>query len=213
MIRRSTLAILVIFILLLAGTLVWQNQKKNAPPTPTPTSSQQTLFDPASKVVLLHLAGPNGEIVEVQRNNNGAWQLNWPKAEQTDSAAVDTAVNQLLSLQVLSTLDQMSPASFDATGVSKPGYVITLKLDNGQQVILSIGMFTQNDNGRYVLSSDRKLYVVDRNGLDQVLALLVHPPVMVTTTPAVTPSLEAAPASGTATPVSVTVEPVATPTP
>jgi hypothetical protein len=202
MIRRSTLSILVVFILLLAGTWFWQRQQRKTAEsiTPTPTQ-QQTLLSPDAKINLLHISDRQSQqMVEIQRNAQGEWQLNWPESKQTDAAAVDTAVTQLVSLQVLATLDQTS--SYTATGLVSPTYTILVKLDSGKQMVYSVGVFTPTGTGRYVLSSDGKLYVVDKNGLDQVLSILVHPPIPPTPIPTVPATSETSPMGGTPAPAS-----------
>ena len=181
MVRRSTLIIVVVFALLLAGTLFWQRSKQGASTDATPTVGEEYLLDLDANVTGMRISNADGKVVELARDDQSQWQLTWPKGEQTDVAAAESAFGQLMSLRIVTTLGQVPDA--EATGLATPAYKILLVLDNGQQVMINVGKQTPTGSGYYVLSSDRKLHVVDQFGLDSVLQLVDSPPVLATPTP------------------------------
>ncbi len=197
MIRRSTAIILALFVLLLAGTLIWQRQQKQVSEKTTPTPSQQSLLNLDGKITSLQISDSQGKMVDLQLNDKGEWQLKSPEAKQTDVNAADNAISQLLSLQVLSTLEQTSS---EATGLVTPTYTILLKLDNGKQSIINVGKPTPTGSGYYVLTSDKKLSVVEKSGLDMVLGLVDNPPIVATPTPEATVTPQVTPASSPTVP-------------
>jgi hypothetical protein len=197
MIRRSTWVVLVIFAALVAVLVFWQRSKENSPEEPTPTPEQPSLLDLNTDITYLRLEKVGGAMVEMELGEDGLWKLTWPLAEKTDVGAVQSAVTQLLSLRILTTLDTIP--GLDTIGLASPTYRILIGLDDGSQVIINVGDSTPTGSGYYVLVSGRPLYVINKSGLDSVLKLIDTPPIepTPTTNPETTPTIE-----GESTPVS-----------
>jgi hypothetical protein len=121
-------------------------------------------------------------VVELGRDAQGVWALLYPKAEATDVGAVESAVSQLLSLSVLSDLDEAP--SLEAAGLEKPAYRLLIKLDDGSQELMSVGKLTPTGSGYYVLAGNRGLFLVSKYSLEPFLNLVENPPIQPTPTPA-----------------------------
>ena len=190
MIRRSTWVVLVIFAALVAVLVFWQRSKENAPAEPTSTPAQASLFDLNADITYLRLEKVGGAVVEMERGEDGIWQLTWPLAEKTDVGAVQNAVTQLLSLRILTTLNTIP--GLDTIGLASPAYRILIGLDDGSQVTINVGDSTPTGSGYYVVVSGRPLYVVNKSGLDSVLKLIDSPPIEPTPTlaPETMPTIE-----------------------
>jgi len=188
MIRRTTWVVLVIFAALVAVLVFWQRSKENAPAEPTSTPSQASLFDLNANITYLRLEKVGGAVVEMVRGEDGIWQLTWPEAKKTDVGAVQTAVTQILSLQILTTLN--TNPGLDTLGLASPAYRILIGLEDGSQVVINVGNSSPTGSGYYVVVSGRPLYVISKSGLDSVLKLIESPPIELTPTPEATPGIE-----------------------
>jgi hypothetical protein len=82
-------------------------------------------------------------------------------------------------------------------------YQIVFYLDDGRQILLNIGKETPTGSGYYVLTSDRKLLIVSKFSLDNLIGYLKKPPLLATVTPtpsSSTPAVETSQPSATASP-------------
>lgn len=187
MIRKSTWIVLALFAISLIGVFLWQRSKDRKESTaPTPVASPATyLFEFPGNIVALRVEHANDKSVEYRRDDQNQWILVWPEGIEIDSAAAETTIAQLVSIQVASTLDE-SPG-LQATGLEPPAYRILITLDNSDQVVVNIGDSTPTGNGYYVLTDDRRIYVVSKYSLEPILKLVDEPPLIPTPTPGALP--------------------------
>jgi len=183
MIRRSTLVLVVIFAALAVGAIFWQRSqdKKGPAANATATPGSQLLFHFDGNISGLRLERTSGGMLELTRDEQGAWKLVDPKADETDIAAVESAVSQLISTPVISTLEQ--GPSMEAAGLTTPAYRLLINLDDGSQVVVNIGNVTPIGNGYYVLVSQQGMSIASKFSLDPILKLLDNPPIKLTDTP------------------------------
>ena len=182
MIRRSTLVLLVVFAALVAGAIFWQrSQDKKSPSEATATPGSQLLFDFKGNITGLRLERTSGGMLELGRDAQGTWTLIYPKAEATDISAVQGAVSQLISMSVLSTLEE--GPTMEAAGLATPAYRLLISLDDGSQVVMNVGNVTPTGAGYYVLVSQQGMSIVSKYSLEPFLKLLDNPPVMLPATP------------------------------
>jgi hypothetical protein len=94
MIRRQTWIILGFFVVLLAGTLFWQqtklkNASKETPAVETPVQ-EENLFDPAGAPIsyIKIQRVEDGTTLEMQKQQ-GVWILLQPKVEAADSPQIE----------------------------------------------------------------------------------------------------------------------------
>lgn len=185
MIRRNTWIVLIFFVILLAGTLYWQRTKQQSEPTVTPTAAlgNERLFNLGSASVSgLFIRDEQGKSVSYERSETGTWSMTAPVLQEIESFKLQTALTDLLSARILSTLGE--DASLFNLGLQPEKYRLLLSLDNGKQMTINIGNPTSIDSGYYVLTSDTdSVYVVSKTNLDTVMDLLVNPPYLPTPTP------------------------------
>ncbi len=181
MVRRTTWIVLVLFIGLLAFSLFWQNRNKGNQGKVTPSPVVQSLLDIKSdEIANLRIEDDQGGAVEIKRVEGNGWILVVPKSELTDSNAIDGMVNQFVSLHVISTIDPAPPDG--ATGLKNPQYQIHLRIKDGRQMIVNVGVQTATGSGYYVKVDDGFVKIVDKIGLEAVTKLINQPPVLLSFT-------------------------------
>jgi hypothetical protein len=176
MIRRNTAIVFGLFILLLAGTLIWQKTKTSS------ESTESTATTPAD--LLLHLDEASLKAISIQdaknqrvslkRSEDNKWVIIFPQAEATDEAAVENAVSQLLNVQITSR-PQTIP-DLDTVGLDPAAYTILIETNDGEQLLINVGNLTPTEGGYYVLTQDRIIYVASKFGLDGLINFLENPP-------------------------------------
>jgi hypothetical protein len=195
MIRRSTWILLVVFIVLVAGTYYWQRNKsekeaQQAQITPT-VQVMQSLFDLTDKIVdQIAFVGPEGSTLILQLDTaTQAWSVMDVPAEEADQTLIQTGAEQLFALNVATTFS--APPPLEQLGLDLPAYRIMLHTEDGSNIVLRVGDMTPTGSGYYVQVDSQPPVVVTKSGLDTVLNLLKNPPLLPTPTPeATSPSFE-----------------------
>ena len=176
MLKRSTLILLGIFILLLLAFIFWQRYHKEEQAEITPTMEQELLISQEMNVSDLRIEGVGGKVVEVARDDEGLWKLSIPEGFETDATSVESAIAQLYNLQVLSEFDQ--GLDLGGAGLLVPVYRITIVSKNGEEVVLDIGKVTATGSGYYVRKGGKEILVVSKYSLDSLLNLVENPPII-----------------------------------
>jgi hypothetical protein len=199
MIRRSTLVILVIFAGLAALAFFLQRSNDSKEAQSTSTETAPFLFKFNSEISGFRLEQVGVGTVELTKDPNTGWMLIWPKAEGTNTGAVESAISQLLSLRIASTLED--GPSLEEAGLVNPSYRLLIKLEDGEQVVMSVGDETPTGSGYYVQVSNRGLFVVNKYSLDPFLKLVQDPPIKLTETPTMESSATASENEPASTPI------------
>ena len=208
MIRRNTAIVFGLFILLLAGTLIWQKTKTSSDGADAPTATPEDLLlhlDEAS-VKAISVQDANNQRVSLRRSEDNKWVIIYPQAEATDEAAVISAVSQLLNVRITSR-PQTIP-DLETVGLDPAAYTILVETNDGEQILINVGNLTPTEGGYYVLTQDRIIYVASKFGLDGLINFLENPPILVTPTPSPTETSEPTAVPGEISPA---VEVTATP--
>jgi hypothetical protein len=195
MVKRQTWVLLAVFVVLIGLAFFWtrfQNDRKKSNPTPTPTPQQHIFTMDSAAVASLKITdNVSGKSVMVARDVSGQWKLVDPQAEFTDVASVESAVTQLASLQVTSSLPTNS--NLAEYGLDQPAYTITVNVNDGGQLLAQVGSATATNSGYYVLVPGGVPQIVAKYGLDAVLKLLSKPPIATpTSAPTETGAIEPA---------------------
>ena len=191
MIRRQTWVILGLFVVLLAGTLFWQQTKlKNTPEETTTVTTpvqEEDLFDPTGAAIsyVKIQRVEDGVTLEMQKQPEG-WVLLIPQAWATDSPTIDSAVSSLLSARIVA--KPSGATDLVVLGLEPPAYRMQVGLENGQKITINVGKAAGAGTGYYVLTDARVVYIVNKFSLDSLIGMLDLPPVMPTPTPE--PTLE-----------------------
>lgn len=207
MIRRNTWIFLAVFVILIG--VAWYLQRNGggteveATATPQPALLEGV---EASQIQELKVQDPQGQTIVLEQPSAGEWNLVEPQAEATDVTKVQSAVDQLLMVDII---DQIAtPPPPEATGLDQPADTITLQLQGGRQIEIKVGSSTPIENGYYVQIDQGQVYVVRQFGIDGVVGFLDEPPIQPTATPTSSPTETAEPASGvTPPPGEATVQP------
>jgi hypothetical protein len=181
MIRRSTLVILLILAVLLAVAFYLQRSNGAQDATATPAETSENLFTFDTEISAMRLEHVDQRVVEIGRNTDGTWKLIYPPAEATDIGAVQAAVSQLMSVPIVSKLE--NAPGLEETGLNSPAYRVLIRLEDGAQELLSVGNETPTGSGYYVLVSNRGMFIVNKYSLDPFLELVNTPPIQPTSTP------------------------------
>lgn len=189
MVRRSTWMVLGIFVILVLGVLIWQHYGKtgeSVEPTPTVKVTSLVLDLGVRNIARFTITGVNGESISFERDSNNVWVVFGQPAELADSTQIETVVSSLIFLTVNTTLTPQP--SLDSMGLDNPSYIITLFLDDGEQIALYVGNLTPTGTGYYTRVDDDPAVVVGKIDMDAVVNMLKIPPLAATYTPTVTPT-------------------------
>lgn len=190
MIRRNTAILFGIFILLLAGTLIWQRTQSNTEGIEaTPTYPEDLLFDlDKESIKAISIQDASGGRVNLARSEDSTWVLIYPKADATDETAVDTALSQFLNSRISARPQAISDLA--TVGLQPVSFTILIETQDGEQTLVNVGNLTPTESGYYVLTEDRVIYVASKFGMEALLKLLNNPPSLVTPTPSPSPTPE-----------------------
>lgn len=182
MIRRTTWILLVIFLLVLGGAVIWQRSKDQAVAQVTPTQTLAYLFEANENPVQeLTVSSADGKRVIAERGEDGIWKLNEPAGQPADVGRIEEAAANAGALRVLSSLS--NPPALNDVGLEPAKYEIRVILTDGQEHIIFIGDKTQTESGYYAFHEGGSLVVVDPFGVDSLIALVNEPPIALTPTP------------------------------
>lgn len=195
MIRRSTLVVLGVFILLVVLAWALQNRQAAAPDA-TPTATQEALIRLAvADLASLRIVGPDGAALYLSRDASGSWTLIQPALEGVvDSAQVDANLSQLVSASPLTRLE--AAVGLETVGLVTPQYVIRLQSRSGDEILLEVGDETPTQSGYYVQVDNAAVLVAQKFAVQAVINMLKQIPLQPTPTPEASPTPE-----GTGTPV------------
>src|SRR4030067_3494970 len=104
MIRRNTAIVFGLFILLLAGTLIWQTTKTSSDGAEATATSPEDLLlnlDEAS-LKAISIQDAKNQRVSLRRSEDNKWVIIFPQAEATEEEAVTSAISQLLNVRITS---------------------------------------------------------------------------------------------------------------
>jgi hypothetical protein len=184
--------ILIIAVVLVAATLYWQRTRESRETsleaTPTAVGEQLEFDFTSAQVSDAIIQDADGNSVILERGEDGSWILVQPEAEMTDSQKVENALTQFLDPQTVSQISGQTPLS--DLGLDPPAYRILLGLEDGSEEGVNIGKVTPTGSGYYVLVSGKGFFIIREFSLDQLLNLIIEPPVA---TPTATPTASSTP--------------------
>jgi Domain of unknown function (DUF4340) len=196
MIRRNTLILLILFVILLGVAIYLQKRPiSSSTPIATSTPAPSLLNTTSTAITAIKMEDKEGQVAATI-GQNAQWAVQQPANGQITAGNMQEILSQVTSISVLATLETPPPA--EATGLNQPDYTLTFSLTTGQDLTLKIGKLTPTSSGYYVQVNQGNPQVVDKYGLDRVIELLKTARATPTPPPTVTP-IQAAP-SQTPTP-------------
>lgn len=203
MIRRSTV-VYIVLLLVLVGAYYYLNNREQpadieltAEPGITEVA-ERYLFTPEEGIpTSIRIESRAGEIVEVARGTDGAWELMQPAEGPADQAAAEAAASQVTAIRVLDTVPDVD---LSIVGLNDPEYVLTAAFTDGGERTVDVGVITPTESGYYVRDTTDQIVIVSRSSIDALLGLLTTPPYLETPTPAAVTLEASTPSSESATP-------------
>jgi len=195
MIRRGTLVVLAIFVLLVGATwyLEWSPAgKARVRGTPTATGYPSLIQLGSADLMKIELKDSTGTF-GIKRNLNDTWSFDDDQNTPADQGKIQQVLASLTGLQSMATLDTKT---LDTFGLVNANRTLTIQTTSGA-IVMKIGKVTPTSSGYYVQVDNHAPVVVDKTSMDDVLtnfsrqALLsaTATPLPVEVTPAVeTPS-------------------------
>ncbi len=202
--RSSTIAYLIVLLVALGAYYFINSREEPADIAITlePEDIVTYLFNAEDGIPTgIRIESKTGEIVEVAKNADGAWELIQPLEAAADQVAADAAASQITTLRIEDTIPDLDLA---IVGLENPEYTLVIQFPGNVERKASIGVITPTENGYYALSPDGDVVVLSKAAIDSLLNLLHNPPYLETPTPSPT---------ATETPVPSSTPEPATPTP
>jgi hypothetical protein len=203
MIRRGTLVVLAILVLLIGVTwyLEWSPAgQARARGTPTATTFPNLIQLGTGQFSKIEIKNSNGTF-GIQRNLNNTWSFLDAQNTPADQGKVQQLLSSLTGLQPTATLDINTVASF---GLVSANQILTIKTSNGT-FVLKVGKITPTSGGYYIQIDNNAPVVVDKTSMDEVLNFMNREALSPATA---TPLPAKVPTGGAETP-----SPLLTPTP
>jgi hypothetical protein len=188
MVRRSTLVLVLIFVALLGSVFYLQHSESQKEALITPTEENPLIFNFTAEIKGISIERVGSGIVELTKNNQGAWSLKSRETEEVDVQAVESAISQLLSSRVVSELG--SELALKEAGLDPPVYRVMISLADESKSQMSVGRETPTSSGYYVKVDNSEVYVVSINNLDPILSLVDEPPIVKALNPLYTEEAE-----------------------
>jgi hypothetical protein len=214
--RRSTWILLLVFGLLVVFAWLFQRYQANKPdtsPTTTPIPTAAKLFSLTNLLVSeLMIVDNQGNQVDLYRDQSTSnnWAVRDMPTDQADKVGIETAISDLLSIQIIDRLTEILPLHY--IGLATPVYTLTLTTTDGRHIITEVGDKTPVGTGYYIRLDSGPVVIVDNITLDEVLNFVKKPPLLVTPTSEVTVTeVGTGTVTGTGTPIAPDI--TVTPTP
>jgi len=182
--KRSTIIIVFIFAALLVFTTLWQKNKagKDSTPTASATPVNYLLVFDTESLQELQITTFQGRSITLRRDEAGVWAILEYPDQPADMTKVQTVIDQLATLNILSTLDSAPVA--EVIGLDQPAYTIKFSLRDGVTKKVIVGDLTPTKSGYYVrIDGESSTHIVTKFNLDSLTKILDNPPLPSTPTP------------------------------
>ncbi|GAA5343837.1 MAG: hypothetical protein canaca05_13550 [Anaerolineaceae bacterium] len=187
MVKKSTLILLIIAIILVVAYVWLQNQGgldfNSHSDEPTATSLPHFIRLESSNLVLLKLTRPEQEDLIISKSEDGGWQINVPGASVTEGN-IAQIVAEFNAIQVKQQLN----LDLDLTtlGLDNPQYSFTLTQGDGTQHIIKIGSANPLNTDYYAQLDAGAPVLVSQGSIDNIVSIIESAATPPTPTPAPT---------------------------
>jgi hypothetical protein len=172
MIRRNSLILFGVFIVLLAGIL-YVNQDSNLQvtlgmqtATPTELPKITSGFD-FSKLNSFTIKSQNGPNYSINMQKNGAWVTS-----KNEPVMIDAVFQFTTSMTGLTRMDSVDAnISLDKVGLNPPQTEILLTDSDGNHASFTIGTMTPIQTGYYVKWNTNPITIVSKDQISSILGL------------------------------------------
>ena len=187
MVKKSTLILLIIAIILVVAYVLLQNQGSldfsSQSDEPTATPLPRFIQLEASNLASLKLTRPEKEDLMISKSADGRWQINVPGASITEGniAQIMTEFNAIQVKQQLN-LD----LDLTTLGLNNPQYIFTLTQGDGTQHIIKIGNANPLNTDYYAQLDAGAPVLVSQGSIDNIVSIIEGAATPPTPTPAPT---------------------------
>ena len=187
MVKKSTLILLIIAVVLVGAYVLLQNQGSldfnSHSDEPTATPLPRFIQLEASNLASLKLTRPEKEDLMISKSADGRWQINVPGASITEGniAQIMTEFNAIQVKQQLN-LD----LDLTTLGLNNPQYIFTLTQGDGTQHIIKIGNANPLNTDYYAQLDAGAPVLVSQGSIDNIVSTLESAATTPTPTPAPT---------------------------
>jgi hypothetical protein len=187
MVKKSTLILLIIAVVLVVAYVLLQNQGSldfnSHSDEPTATPLPRFIQLEASNLASLKLTRPEKEDLMISKSADGRWQINVPGASITEGniAQIMTEFNAIQVKQQLN-LD----LDLTTLGLNNPQYIFTLTQGDGTQHIIKIGNANPLNTDYYAQLDAGAPVLVSQGSIDNIVSILESAATPPTSTPAPT---------------------------
>jgi hypothetical protein len=171
MIRRSTIILLVVFVLAVGFAVIFQNSPLSKKQTTTTPTVQPALLAnwPEAKISHIQITGNQEASFDLVRNPDQTWAFSSPQGRMVDQGKMEQFLAYLLDLQSQSNMDSTLSMSF--LGLDSPNQIISIFDSAGVKQTVKIGKVTPIGTGYYVQLDNNQPIVVDKTAVDYMLEL------------------------------------------
>lgn len=187
MVKKSTLILLIIAIILVVAYVWLQNQggldfnSHSDEPTATPLPNFIQLE--ASNLVSLKLTRHEQEDLIISKTADGEWQINVPGASVTEGN-IAQIVAEFNAIQVKQQLNL--DLDLKTLGLDNPQYSFTLTQSDGTQHIIKIGSANPLNTDYYAQLDAGAPVLVSQGSIDNIVSIIESAATQPTPTPAPT---------------------------
>jgi len=180
--KRSNWILLILLALTIGVYFLLQERSEKNAVEETPVAPSDLLIETNGDVLKsIRIYDHDYHIVELVRDQSGAWAVSLPNAAAADQSLAGAAEIQVNALGIVTQIGTV--ANFGDFGLDAPAYTIKLSYYSGAQHKIEVGDLTPTSSGYYVQLDDGDVYVVSQYSLDAVLELVNNPPYLPTPTP------------------------------
>jgi len=187
MVKKNTLILVIVAVLLVGAYILLQNQGKldfsAKPEEPTVTPLPAFLQLEGANLVSLQLSRPEKEDLVVSKASDGTWQINTPGGNIT-TGNMEQIVAEFNAIQT----EQLLSLDLDLTslGLDKPQYTFTLTFSDNTQKVVKIGSANPLNTGYYAQLDAGAPVLISQGSIDSIVSILVEAATPPTPTPAPT---------------------------
>ena len=148
--KRSTVVLVGVALLMGAGVLIAESQRGDAPQTADVEGTGEPIFPFEETAVTRLQVERDGETLVFEKDNEGNWQMVQPDSEPAEPGAVAYLLSRLNTDSPLQTV-AMQPNELEDFGLSNPAGTVTVTLEDGTEHQLLLGGEDFSGSARYAV--------------------------------------------------------------
>ncbi len=174
MIRKPTLILLAVFVVMLAVAVFLQRTPgmNESQQTPSVTPYPKLLAGLASADVTqigFETSQPAGQW-QIEKNSGQQWVFSEANGKTVDAGKVEQLLSSLTSMNVINSLE--ATTDLQPLGLDAPVATVVLTGKDGESYTLHVGNLTPPETGYYLQLNDGAPVVADKYAVEDVLNLL-----------------------------------------